>query len=84
MDIAPWIIPRAGLYLWCQLPGDMNSTDVARRALIHQVVLAPGNAFSLSRDFSDYLRFNVAQTHHETVYSALELSMNQTRQDHLR
>ena len=83
MDIVPWTIPRAGLYLWCRLPGGMNSTDVARSALTHQVVLAPGNAFSLSRDFSDYLRFNVAQTHHESVYSALELSMNQTRQGHL-
>ncbi len=83
MDIVPCTIPRAGLYLWCRLPGGMNSTDVVRSALTHQVVLATGNAFSLARDFSDYLRFNVAQTHHESMYAALELSMNQTRQDHL-
>lgn len=83
LDIVPCTIPKSGLYLWCQPPGGLESTGIARKALTHEVVLAPGNACSLSRAFSDYMRFNAAQTHHESVYTAVEPSISQIRHDQL-
>jgi DNA-binding transcriptional MocR family regulator len=35
---------------------------IARRALRHNIVLAPGNAFSPAQSWPDYLRFNAAQS----------------------
>lgn len=71
LGIEPWIEPQAGLFLWCRLPDGRNSADVARAALAENVVLAPGNAFSLAQTAGQYLRFNVAQTQDEQVFRVL-------------
>lgn len=80
LGIAPWIEPVAGLYLWCKLPEGIDAAMVAQEALSNQVVLAPGNAFSLSRDFSHSMRFNVSQCDDEHVFKVLESSIRSVEQ----
>jgi DNA-binding transcriptional MocR family regulator len=62
IGITPWLEPSAGMFLWCSLPEGVDAADTARHALAEGIVLAPGNAFSLSRSASGFLRFNVAQS----------------------
>lgn len=76
IGIMPWIDQPAGLFLWCGLPDGVNAADVARRALAENVVLAPGNAFSLSGTASRFLRFNVAQCGDERIFRVLETAMS--------
>ncbi|MCA0057978.1 MULTISPECIES: PLP-dependent aminotransferase family protein [unclassified Mesorhizobium] len=73
--ITPWIEQPAGLFLWCSLPDAVDAAEVARRALAANVVLAPGNAFSLSQSASRFLRFNVAQCEDERIFKVLEAAM---------
>ena len=75
IGITPWIDQPAGLFLWCSLPEGVDAADVARRALADNIVLAPGNAFSLSRTASRFLRFNVAQCQDERIFKVLEAAM---------
>ncbi|WP_020180384.1 PLP-dependent aminotransferase family protein [Methylopila sp. M107] len=75
LGVTPWIEPRAGMFLWCRLPEGIDAADVARRALSHDVVLAPGNAFSLSGTAGGFMRFNVAQCEDPRVFEALRRSM---------
>jgi DNA-binding transcriptional MocR family regulator len=62
IGIRPWLMPRGGFYLWCRLPEGQDSAALARRALENNVVLAPGNVFSVSQTAGEFLRFNVAQS----------------------
>ncbi len=62
LGIEPWLLPRGGFYLWCQLPDGLDATHVAQAALAEGIVLAPGNVFSVSQGASDFMRFNVAHT----------------------
>ncbi|AVO44343.1 PLP-dependent aminotransferase family protein [Phreatobacter cathodiphilus] len=71
LGLTPWLQPQAGMFLWCRLPGDMDAAEVARRALADDVVLAPGNAFSLSQTARSHLRFNVAQCSNARIFSVL-------------
>ncbi len=71
IGLTPWIEPRAGMFLWCSLPDGADAADVARRALSENIVLAPGNAFSLSQSAGGFLRFNVAQSLDPRTYAAL-------------
>lgn len=71
LGIQPWIMPRGGFYLWCRLPSGRSAEDVARTALRENVVLAPGNVFSLSRSASEFMRFNVAQMVDARVFAVL-------------
>src|SRR3546814_859722 len=71
LGIHPWIRPRGGMFLWCSLPGGVDAVELSRRALEHDIVLAPGNVFSLSKSAGSFLRFNVAQSEDARLYDVL-------------
>jgi DNA-binding transcriptional MocR family regulator len=82
VGIVPWLEPQAGMFLWCSLPGGIDAADIAREALAEDIVLAPGNAFSLSQSARGYLRFNVAQSLDDRLYSVLQAAIR--RQERVR
>jgi len=61
IGITPWLEPRAGMFLWCRLPAGMDAAERARAGLARNVILAPGNVFSLEQSAPGFMRFNVAQ-----------------------
>ena len=69
--VKPWIRPPAGPLLWCELPDGLDATELARRAVGQGIVLAPGDAFSVSRSARSHLRFNVARMDDEPVWRFL-------------
>lgn len=69
LGIEPWNHPQGGMFLWCQLPGGIDSTLIAKMALERGVILAPGTVFSPSHTWSDFLRFNVSQMEEKTYQS---------------
>lgn len=75
LGIRPWSRPRAGMFLWCALPDGMDSAELARAALGRQVVLAPGNVFSVTQSAGGYLRFNAAQCQDARVFEVLTQEM---------
>ncbi|MEP9371223.1 PLP-dependent aminotransferase family protein [Mesorhizobium sp. KR1-2] len=77
LGLKPWIEPRAGMFLWCSLPEGLDAAQIARRALAENVVLAPGNAFSLSQSARGFLRFNVAQSLDPHIFAVLERAMGE-------
>ncbi|MEP3248372.1 MAG: PLP-dependent aminotransferase family protein [Sneathiella sp.] len=72
IDIEPWIMPSAGMYLWGRLPTGFEAADIAGKALKENIVLAPGNVFSLLPSASHYLRFNVAQSDSPRIFETLK------------
>ena len=70
-----WTRPRAGMFVWSRLPDGISARAVAQEALQAGVVLAPGNAFSLSQAADAYLRFNVAQSLNPRVFDVLARAM---------
>ncbi|MDQ6437667.1 PLP-dependent aminotransferase family protein [Mesorhizobium sp. LHD-90] len=77
IGVKPWLMPQAGMFLWCRLPGGADAADVARAARTDNVVLAPGNVFSLSQTATNSMRFNVSQTLDERVFDALRRAVGQ-------
>ena len=53
-----------GYFIWAKLPEHngttANAAAITTRALQHDMMLAPGNTFSLSPGISSYMRFNIA------------------------
>ncbi|MCV9963410.1 PLP-dependent aminotransferase family protein [Pararhizobium sp. BT-229] len=76
LGIMPWLEPQAGMFLWCRLPDGVDATDVARAALKRNIVLAPGNAFSLSQSATNFMRFNVSQTLDPSIFDVLRDALN--------
>jgi DNA-binding transcriptional MocR family regulator len=75
MGLKPSIAEPSGIFLWCRLPDGVDATAVAHRALANNVVLAPGNAFSVSQTASSFMRFNVAQCEDDRIFKVLKAAM---------
>jgi DNA-binding transcriptional MocR family regulator len=75
IGIVPWIEPRGGMFLWCALPEGLDAAVIARQLLAQDIVLAPGNVYSLSQSASRFMRFNVAQSSDPRLFSALRRAM---------
>lgn len=71
IGIEPWLMPRGGFYLWCRLPEDVDSAQLAQSTLSDGIVLAPGNVFSVSQTASRFMRFNVAHMQDANIFAAL-------------
>ncbi len=76
LGFTPWSEPRGGMFLWMKLPDGFDSADIARRALGENVVLAPGNVFSITRSAASYMRFNVAQSRNARLFTVLEKALD--------
>ncbi len=79
IGIEPWLMPRGGFYLWCGLPDGCDSADMARASLRENVVLAPGNVFSVSQTATRFMRFNVAQCGDPIVTKVLQRAVETAR-----
>lgn len=75
LGIVPVLSPRGGFYLWCRLPEGADAATVARTALAHDIVLAPGNVFSPSQSAQQMMRFNVAQMAEPRIDDALSQAL---------
>ena len=71
----PWLMPRGGFFLWCRLADRQDASQVARAALKDNVVLAPGNVFSVSQTASHFMRFNVAQMSDPQIWDVLRRAL---------
>ncbi|ENW07906.1 PLP-dependent aminotransferase family protein [Acinetobacter beijerinckii] len=75
LSIKPWLKPQAGLFLWCELPTHLDSARIAQKCLEYDVILAPGNSFSQSKNFKNFIRFNVAQCLDPKIFEVLSLAI---------
>jgi DNA-binding transcriptional MocR family regulator len=77
LGIEPWLEPHAGMFLWCRLPDGIDAAEIAKAALAEDIVLAPGNVFSVSQSAPSFLRFNVSQSLDNRVFDFLKTSICQ-------
>ena len=84
LEIHPWIIPKAGIFLWCRLPYGVLAADLSQYCLQHGVILAPGNSFSKSGNAGQFLRFNVAQSIDKKVFDVLADGLNDLKKNLLQ
>ncbi len=75
-----WTRPRAGIFVWAELPDALDAANVARHALADNVVFAPGNVFSAAQTAAGFLRFNASQCGRPKVYEALQRAMDRAAQ----
>lgn len=75
VGIQPWLQPQAGIFLWCQLPDRTDAAELSQAALAQNIVLAPGNVFSPSQSATDFMRFNIAQSLDDRLFTFLRQAL---------
>ena len=75
IGITPWVVPQAGMFIWCQLPDGLDEAKITRLCLEQGVVLAPGNVFSYSGAGRSFLRFNASQSDELRIFEVVAAAM---------
>ena len=52
--------PQGGFVIWLELPGNIDSFDLAKNALTAGISIAPGPIFSASQKYSSFVRLSCA------------------------
>ncbi|WP_445115647.1 aminotransferase-like domain-containing protein [Acinetobacter sp. WZC-1] len=81
LNIHPWIIPRAGIFLWCRLPEHVDASELSKICLKQGVILAPGSSFSQAGSAGQFMRFNVAQCIDKRIFDVLAEAMQTFQPD---
>lgn len=79
VGIEPWLEPEAGMFLWCKLPEGIDAAQLAHAALAENIILAPGNVFSLSQSARGFMRFNVSQSQDKRLFDFLRTYLARAR-----
>ncbi|WP_180155773.1 PLP-dependent aminotransferase family protein [Acinetobacter sp. YH12045] len=79
LDIHPVVMPKAGIFLWCQLPANIDAAQLSKSCLTQGIILAPGNSFSSAQNAGQYMRFNVAQCIDKKVFDVLQQCLNELK-----
>ena len=77
LGIYPVILPKAGIFLWCQLPVHIDAAKLSQLCLDKGIILAPGNSFSQSKNAAQFIRFNAAQCIDKKVFDVLAAALNE-------
>ncbi|MGE8539833.1 MAG: PLP-dependent aminotransferase family protein [Acinetobacter sp.] len=77
LGIQPAVMPKAGIFLWCQLPSNIDAAELSKSCLAKGIILAPGNSFSQAQNAGQFMRFNVAQCINKKVFDVLQQSLNE-------
>ena len=79
LNIQPVVLPKAGMFLWCKLPENIEAPKLSQLCLHKGVILAPGNSFSSARNAGQYMRFNVAQCIDKAVFDVLAEALREAQ-----
>lgn len=63
--------PQGGFVIWLELPGNIDSFDLARQALAAGISIAPGPIFSASQKYASFMRLSCACEWNPRVERAL-------------
>ena len=66
-DIAQWMEPEGGIFLWVTLPDQLDTSDIFRDAIEEKVAYIPGSVFSASEGYHNTMRLNFANLEPEKI-----------------
>lgn len=61
--------PSGGFVLWVQLPENVDSLELYKKALASKITLAPGHVFSATNQYANFIRLNAAEFTYTTERS---------------
>ena len=61
-----------GYVLWVELDKRINAFDLYQRAIQHHISIAPGNIFSVSPNYNNYIRLSFGHPLSKDIEKGLE------------
>lgn len=64
--------PKGGLVLWIELPKEVDAVVLYQKASVAKIQIAPGNLFSNSGDYTNYIRLSCSNLWSKRIEQAIQ------------
>ncbi len=68
-----YVVPRGGLFIWLELPGNKDSRELLKRAMAEKVAFIPGGSFYPSGVKNNELRLNFSNLKCEEIIKGMTI-----------
>ncbi len=72
-DFAPYVRPEGGLFVWCQLPENVDMLDFVKECISNKVAVVPGSAFMINDEETNCFRMNFSTPSNEKIVEGMHL-----------
>ena len=72
-DFVKYVRPEGGLFVWCELPENVNMLDFVKDCISNKVAVVPGSAFMINDEATNCFRMNFSTPSDEKIVEGMKL-----------
>ena len=71
-DFVKYVRPEGGLFVWCELPENVNMLEFVKKCIEHKVAVVPGTAFMINDEETNCFRMNFSKPSDEKIVEGMK------------
>ena len=71
-DFVKYVRPEGGLFVWCELPENVNMLDFVKKCIEYKVAVVPGTAFMINDEETNCFRMNFSTPSDEKIIEGMK------------
>ena len=72
-DFVKYVRPEGGLFVWCELPGNVDMLEFVKECIANKVALVPGTAFMINDENTNCFRMNFSTPSDEKIVEGMKI-----------
>ena len=72
-DFVKYVRPEGGLFVWCELPENVNMIEFVKDCIANKVAVVPGSAFMINDEETNCFRMNFSTPSDEKIVEGMKL-----------
>ncbi len=72
-DFVKYVRPEGGLFVWCELPENVNMLDFVTDCIANKVAVVPGSAFMINDEATNCFRMNFSTPSDEKIVEGMKI-----------
>ena len=72
-DFVKYVRPEGGLFVWCELPENVDMLDFVKECIANKVAVVPGTAFMINDEKTNCFRMNFSTPSKEKIQEGMKI-----------
>ena len=72
-DFVKYVRPEGGLFVWCELPENVDMLEFVKECIANKVALVPGTAFMINDEHTNCFRMNFSTPSDEKIVEGMKI-----------
>lgn len=72
-DFVKYVRPQGGLFVWCELPENVDMLEFVKECIANKVALVPGTAFMINDENTNCFRMNFSTPSDEKIVEGMKI-----------